>query len=363
MTPQERFLATIHFEPVDRYFRWEGLGFWDETLTRWHSEGLPLEIADGGWAYFHYEFDPQSHVELGSWIHPGFDPVFEEKIIGHKGDHIIKQDLAGATIEVPADGSSTIPLYLDFPVKGFQDWEVIRERLNPDTPGRLAEVIPMVQLAIDNPWPLFTRICGLFATLRFLFGTVNLMFMYYDNPELLHTISKHWVEMWKKVIAQLCQTRKPEIVDLHEDMCGKNGPMISPAMFDEFMMPYYLELVGFLKEDLKIPAVSADTDGDMHLLIPKFHRAGVNFLWPFEVQAGMDVVKVREEWPDMVLMGGIDKRALAKDRNAIEEEVHRVVPTMLKNGGYIPSTDHNVPPDVSHENFLYYLDLVRRLES
>jgi hypothetical protein len=361
MTPLDRFLATIHFEPMDQYFRWEGLGFWDETLVRWHDEGLSTEIADGAWAHFHFGFDPQAHVELGSWIHPGYDPVFEDKVIEQKGSHLIKQDMAGATIEVPADGSSTIPLYLDFPVKDFADWEKIKERLNPDSPGRLGDAQPMIQLSIDNPWPLFTRICGLFATHRFLFGTENLMFMYYDNPDLLHAISRHWVEMWKSVITQLSHIRKPEIVDLHEDMCGKNGPMISPSMFDEFMAPYYNELVGCLKDDLNIPTVSVDTDGDMHLLIPKFHRAGVNFLWPFEVQAGMDIVKIREAWPEMVLMGGIDKRALAKDRGSIEAEIKRVVPHMLKKGGYIPSTDHNVPPDVSHEHFLYYLEIIRNL--
>jgi len=363
MTPRERFLATVNFEPIDRYFRWEGMGLWDETFIRWHKEGLPEDINDNGYAYFHHGNDPQSHIELGSWIHPGFDPVFEEKIIKQRGNHLIKQDMAGATIEIPADGSSTIPLYLDFPVKNRDDWEQIKSRLNPETPGRLGEVDPFIQLAIDQPWPLFTRICGLFAKLRFLFGFENLMYIYYDDPDLLHDISKHWVEMWKSVMFQLNEKRPPDIVDLHEDMCGRNGPVISPSMFDEFMMPYYKELAGFLKHDLKIPAVSVDTDGDMNLLIPKFHEAGVNFLWPFEVQAGMDVIKVREAWPDMVILGGIDKRALAKDRKAIENEVLRVVPPMLEKRGYIPCTDHNIPPDVPYDNFLYYLEFIRSLSS
>lgn len=361
MTPQERFLATINFEPLDRYFRWEGMGFWDETMSRWHNEGLSKDINDAGWAYFYFEFDPQSQIEIGSWLHPGYDPVFEEEVLEEKGDHVIKRDLSGATIEVPADGSSTVPLYLDFPVKDFENWEQVKERLNPETPGRLEEIKPLIQLAIDNPWPLFTRICGLFATHRFLFGVEKLMYMYFDNPDLLHAVSRHWVNMWKSVATKLCEIRKPEIIDLHEDMCGKNGPLIGPDMFETFMSPYYKELVGFLRNDLQIPAVSVDCDGDLSLLIPKFHQAGINVLWPLEVQAGMDVLKLREEWPDMVLMGGIDKRELAKDKQAIENEVLRIVPPMLEKGGYIPMTDHDVPPEVSHENFLYYLDFIRNL--
>jgi uroporphyrinogen decarboxylase len=361
MTPRERFLATLQFAPVDRYFRWEGMGLWDETFARWHQEGLPAEINDDGYAYFHHGYDPQSHIVLGAYLHPGFEPVFEEKVLEQKGDHLVKQDVSGAIIEVPADGSSTIPLYLDFPVKNRHTWEALKFRLDPDTPGRLTEADPFIQLAIDQPWPLFTRICGLFAMHRFLFGFENLMYAYYDQPDLLHDMSRHWVDMWKSVLSQLNRIRPPDIVDLHEDMCGKNGPVISPAMFDEFMMPYYKELVGFLKYDLKIPAVGVDTDGQMNPLIPKFHEAGINFLWPFEVQAGMDVVKVRDAWPEMVIMGGIDKRALARDRKSIEEEVLRVVPGMLEKGGYIPCTDHNVPPDVPYDNFLYYLDFIRSL--
>ena len=76
----------------------------------------------------------------------------------------------------------------------------------------------------------------------------------------------------------------------------------------------------------------------------------------------MDVIQVREAWPNIVIMGGIDKRALAGDRKAIEEEVMRVVPPMLKKGGYIPCTDHNIPPDVPYDNFLYYLEFIRNLE-
>ncbi len=112
---------------------------------------------------------------------------------------------------------------------------------------------------------------------------------------------------------------------------------------------------------MEIPARAVDTDGDMNLLIPLFVDAGVNWLWPFEVQSGMDVVKVREEYPDeFMIWGGMDKRALALDKDAIRREVERVLPPMLEKGGYIPGIDHNVPPDVPLENFQFYLELVRK---
>jgi uroporphyrinogen-III decarboxylase len=90
----------------------------------------------------------------------------------------------------------------------------------------------------------------------------------------------------------------------------------------------------------------------------------VNLIWLFEVRAGMDVLKVRDQWPDQfAIWGGIDKTVLAKGKKEIETEVMRVVPVMLKKQGYIPSLDHCVPPDVPYENWNYYRDLVREVGS
>jgi len=109
-----------------------------------------------------------------------------------------------------------------------------------------------------------------------------------------------------------------------------------------------------------VPAVGVDTDGKMNKLIPPFVEAGVNIIWPFEVQAGMDVLRVREEWPhQFTIWGGIDKRSLYGVRKDIEEEVRRIVPPMLAAGGYITAIDHAVPPEVSLDNWLYFLELVR----
>jgi uroporphyrinogen decarboxylase len=84
---------------------------------------------------------------------------------------------------------------------------------------------------------------------------------------------------------------------------------------------------------------------------------------PFEVQAGMDVVAIRRQFGDcFCVMGGIDKRALAKDRASIRTEVQRVVPHFLESRRFIPTLDHTVPPDVPLDNFRFYLECVRACE-
>jgi len=360
MTPRERLLATVLFEPLDRPVHMETIGFWDETLVRWHGEGLPPEINEIVSAYLYSGLDPQLPVQLGAHEHPGFDPLFEEEVIEQDDVYTTKRDISGSLIRVFTDGSSTIPAFLDAPVKDRESWVEVRGRLDPDTPGRLEQWWPMVEVADSQPWPLIIYISGLFGTHRHLLGFKRLMISYRTAPDLLHEISRHWVDMWKSVISRIHSRRRPEMITLWEDMCYKNGPMIGPRAFEEFMAPYYRELVGFFTNELEIPVVGVDTDGEMSLLIPKFVDAGVNMLWPFEVQAGMDVLKVREQWPgEFAIWGGIDKRALAKGRDDIKAEVMRVVPSMLERGGYIPAIDHAVPPDVPLDNWRYYLDIVR----
>ena len=96
MTPRERFLATAAFEPLDRPFRMETIGFWPETLARWNGEGLPEDIGDEMGAFLHFGIDLQLPVLLGAHEHPGFDPLFEEIIIEQDERYIVKIDKSGA---------------------------------------------------------------------------------------------------------------------------------------------------------------------------------------------------------------------------------------------------------------------------
>lgn len=362
MTPRQRFLATAAFEPIDRPYRLETLGYWPETLDRWHGEGLPEDIIDVASAAIHFEIDLQLPIQMGADQHPGLDPLFEEEIVEEDERYVTKRDIKGALVKVLADDSSGIPSLVEAPVKDEASWERIKPRLDPDSPGRLEFWKPLIELANTEPWPVCVYLCGLFGTHRHLFGFKDLMVAYRRQPQLLHEISRHWVGLWKDVVSRIHAIHGPEMVSLWEDMCYRNGPMISPDAFEEFMLPYYKELIAFLKQDLGVPVISVDTDGKMTKLIPLFVEAGVNFIYPFEVQSEMDVIKIREQWPrQFAIWGGIDKRALARDRDTIEAEVMRVVQPMLEKGSYIPAIDHAVPPDVPLENWRFFLDLVRDL--
>ena len=102
-----------------------------------------------------------------------------------------------------------------------------------------------------------------------------------------------------------------------------------------------------------------DSDGDIWKLIPVWMNNGINMLWPFEVQSKMDVNKVRQEFPELVIMGGINKKEIAKGGRDMQAEVDRVLP-LIEKGGYIPELDHSIPPDISWPTYCYYIDYMKK---
>ncbi len=86
---------------------------------------------------------------------------------------------------------------------------------------------------------------------------------------------------------------------------------------------------------------------------------GIDALNPIEVKAGMDPVGLKEKYGDrLVLHGGVDA-LLWDDLGKLEEELRRIVPILKENGGYIFSTDHSIPSNVSLEDFRYITDLIK----
>jgi uroporphyrinogen decarboxylase len=144
-------------------------------------------------------------------------------------------------------------------------------------------------------------------------------------------------------------------------MAYKSFSMISPAMVRKFLVPSYRRWVPELRSS-GCPVIDVDSDGYIGELIPIWIECGINCCEPIEVAAGNDIVEYRRRFGrKMAYRGGIDKRALAKGGQAMRDEVRRVAPPLLEDGGFIPGCDHGVPPDISWPNFIEYSRLLAEL--
>ena len=358
MTHRDRFVASLGCDEVDRCFRYDN-GPWPTTLERWIGEGYPRG------ASFNSVFgmDPLFRISINSgYCDSPYQPKFVETPVEETEAYRVYVDGDGITKrELRTQADTSMPQFVRFPVENRADWHEIRTRLKPsDATSRIGDPAPLAQ-AHDPTVATMLPICGAFGHPRNLFGDESLAYVLYDDPSLLEEILENWCDLYIELIRKLTEVIPVDVLLIWEDMCYKNGPLISPAHFRRFLLPPYVRLIEACR-GVGVQRVLVDTDGDCLSLIPPFLDAGVNALMPFEVQAGMDVVTIRKSYPSLGIMGGIGKRALARDRASIKAEVDRVVPPMLQAGGYIPTLDHTVPPDVSLAHFQYYLDCVRECD-
>ncbi len=151
-----------------------------------------------------------------------------------------------------------------------------------------------------------------------------------------------------------------DYIFLNEDLSMKNGPLLSPKTYRTFIYPRLARVVEYFKSH-GVRYVLIDTDGNPEALIPQFMEAGIDGIWPMERTADQDPIRLRKKFGKTLrLWGGVDKRVLASTREAIDAHLRTFIP-LIEEGGFIPTIDHTVPPDVPLENFMYYMQRKRDL--
>lgn len=363
MTSRERFHACMNYAAVGRAPNHE-VGVWVQTKLRWRDEGLAVD--DLNWDWFvgeaRWEMDPREYADVR------FDmvPAYEEKVLSREGDTEVIQRANGvvsrALVAGAAEGMrASMDEYLSFPVTTREDFAALKQRYRPSAPSRYPAYWEQFHLPGWNAREhvlVLGRNCstlGFYWRAREWMGTENLSYAWYDQPELMHEMMEFVADFTIETARPLLERGvKPDYVFINEDMSMKNGPLLSPDTYRTFILPHMKRLVAFLRA-AGVPWVVVDTDGNCELLIPLLLEAGVDGIWPLERASDMDPVAIRRKFGrSLRLWGGVDKRELAKDAAAIDAHLRRLQP-LVAEGGFIPTVDHLVPPDVSLANFEHYM--------
>jgi hypothetical protein len=350
MNDRERFLACMEYLPVDHTPFWDW-GAWPETLDRWKKEGYDPQV-------FNPAAIADQRLVIGHWFFP--NPPFSHQVIQEDERHVIYINHEGILLkELKNNPMSSMPQFIKFPVETREDFRKFwRERMIPDLDARIGKdwqdmlhswqnrTVPLV--IISDRWG------GFFGPLRNLVGVEKLCTLFYDDPVFLEEMMDANADFIINVMTRILDEVDIDAFGFWEDMGYNHGPLISPAMAHKYMLPRYRRVVDSLR-GRGVKYIGLDSDGQIDPLIPVWLDAGLNFLYPFEVQAGMDVCAVRRKYgKDLRIWGGFDKRTLAHGPHAVDLEFLRLN-EMIKSSGYIPHTDHSCPPDISFENYCYYL--------
>lgn len=349
----ERFYACMNYQPVDRHPFW-CFGAWQETVDRWKTEGYDPEKHD-----LSAGSDPAPMH--GAWFEP--NPPFERTVIEETGDYIIHVNSEGVLIkEFKTNAESSMPQFIRFPVATSEDFRLFwKERMQPDLSARIGPNWQDSLMKIrsqDYPFIVWgANWGGFFGPLRWLLGVENLCMMFYDDPDFVEEMMDAVADLIIAIMGQILDVVDVDCFQYWEDMAYNAGPLLSPSLARRYMLPRYMRVNEYLSSR-SVKFIGLDSDGQIGSLIPIWMDSGINYLFPFEVQCGMDVLRVRREYGrDLRIVGGVDKRTLARGPEAINAELARVRP-LIEEGGYIPMTDHTVPPDVSFDNYNYYLNRI-----
>ena len=352
----ERFLAVMNYGAFD-HPPLVGEGPWADTVARWHREGLPEGQA---WT------DCFGVRPLGIDSH-GFTeslfPPFQRRTLETTSEYEIFVDDHGRTVKNLL-GSTSMPEWLDYPVKDRKSFDAILERFqyNPEArmPADWDERVRRFN-APDFDALLLPPAGNYFSSLSNLAGVATISVLYYDCPDLIHRLHENICRLccW---FAEKFFTAVPGAFCLGtgEDLAFKNGPFFSPSMFEEFYVPYYRRVIAVARRH-RAPHCYLDSDGNFEALLPQMLDVGMTIFMPVEVAAGMDPVALRRTYGrGLRMIGGVDKRAVAAGKAAIRAEMERLFPLMCE-GGFIPKIDHSISADISWDNFRYYMDTLLEL--
>ncbi len=331
------------------------------SLDAWKEQGMPQDVPYNEL----FDFDPPGQHSLGQlgWCEAAFIPCYEEKVIEDRGDHEVVQDYAGRhVLYFKGRRHGFMPDYLDHPVKDWKTWEEdVKWRLEPDSPERYADLdqrMEAAKAAAGQGMMMVQGLIGGYMYLRSLVGPEEILYVFHDDPKLVHDCMATWCELSNAIIAKHQEHVTIDEVFLAEDICYNHGPLISPAMMREFLMPYYQQVISNLRsrqiDKTRHLYCHVDTDGFADPTIPVYGEMGMDVMSPFEVASNCDVIRSGQEYPNLVISGGIDKRILASGRAAIDEMLERIIPAMRERGGFIPTCDHGVPPEVPYEDYVYH---------
>ena len=356
MNAREQFRSIMDYQPADGLPLMEIEGYEQATLARWHGEGLPVGQSPAE------ALDMKSPEAL--WINFFPLPEYEVEVLGEDDDYTIERNSFGIVIKKPKDTSQyTYEGYVEHPVKDRATWLEYRKRLDATTPERYtnwtAENWDHYNNA-DHPvglviHPYFFRL-GLYAM-----GLEPFMLAFYDQPDLLHDMFAHRTEMALKIIEEVTAHVKLDYCCIAEDFAYRSGPHISVDMYREFWQPHQPPVIDALQR-ADVQSIVMWSSGDIRPLLGALIEMGFNVTWPCEEFVGMDAAELcREYGRDMRFVGNIGIRTVAAGRAAIDKAIETKVRPLMDGGGFIPTLDDQASPDISWENYSYYINRLREL--
>ncbi len=373
MNTRERCMNILHYKPVDRLPAVH-FGYWRELLQEWAEQGhISAELAEGaltdgspaqreldrmlGW-------DCNWHNIVGCKMR--LYPYFEQKTLEVLPDGSHRVQSPYGVIERVKPGVVSIPSEDDYLLKdrdAFEEHYRHRMQFSPDRLNLKSLKRAYDQKSADG-YPIGINLGSVMGQIRDMTTVLGMSYLMYDeDEELFADIVDTYAEMQYQCVEAVLNTGlKFDFAHYWEDICFKNGPLLSPALFDELCAKHYKRR-NELCHKHGIDIISLDCDGVTESVIPTWIENGVNVLFPIEIGTWGDQFEpARKKYGEKILgVGGMDKTMLRKDKAAVDRELERMK-RLAAMGGFIPCPDHRLMPGTKFELVQYYTEEIKKIK-
>ncbi|MBQ7916319.1 MAG: hypothetical protein IJ315_05985 [Firmicutes bacterium] len=367
MTNRERTMAILHYEDADRLPAVH-FGYWKELRKEWAQQGkIPKEL--GELVYDETELDKLIGWDFGwfshaFWTDTELRPKFETKVLETLADGTQRVQSWQGVIEKIKPGIISIPAEDDYLLKDRAAFETLFKPKMQYSPDRVdLEALKRFNQANTGEYPTCVWSGSIIGKIRDMTSLVGMSYLMYDEDEdLFQEIVDTYAEMQYKCLETVLETGAQfDYGYMWEDICFKNGPLLSPKDFERFCGKHYKKRCDLLRKH-GIDLVALDCDGVTDQIQSTWIENGVNVLFPIEVGVwGDQFEKARQRFgSEMRGVGGMDKTAFRKDKAAVDAEIERVK-HLVSLGGFIPCPDHRLMPGSKFELVQYYAEEIKKI--
>ena len=371
MTNRERALNILNYKPIDRMPAVH-FGYWHELLAEWvEQKKIPAEIANG-WADGN-EKDRELDRLIGwdfNWytvVAPKNDlsPLFKRKILEVLPDGTERILNSRGLITRIKPGISSIAAEDDYLLKDREAFETLYKPKMQFFPERIdLEYWKNFNETRPKDIPVGLHLGSILGEIRNMVSVTGLSYLMYDEDEdLLADIVDTYAEMQYQCAEKVLQMgAKFDFAHYWEDICFKNGPLLSPGIFEDLCAKHYKKR-NDLCHQYGIDIISLDCDGVTEKLLPVWFENGVNTMFPIEIGTWGDQFEAARNkfGKGMLGIGGMDKIALRNDKADVDAEIERMK-RLVEMGGFIPCPDHRLMPGTKFELVQYYAEEIKKIK-
>ncbi len=246
-------------------------------------------------------------------------------------------------------GVEVVPMPTGGPIADMADLRDYRAP-DPQAPGRFRQLEDLLA-RFQGRRAVGVHLHDSFSYPTYLMGMDKLLMAFYLDPDLVRALVdlsiEHTLGMIERAVGM-----GADFILFGDDYASTSGPLMSPATFEEFLLPGLTTVVRAAKE--AGARVIKHTCGRITPILDMIVDTGIDALHPLDAAAGMDMAAVKAQYGDRIAVcGGINCGEVLSDwePDAVREEVRRRLAELAPGGGYILCSSNSIHSSVRPENY------------